>query len=227
MDPRWFVLQHVAWEPAALIAEECRQRGVHLEVRRMDRGDAVPTLDEVAGLVAMGGPMGVRDVPELPFLAAEKALLAAAVERQLPVLGVCLGAQMLAAALGAQVRRGDAPEVGAGEVRLTAEGQRDPVLGGAGPVFAVVHWHEDTFEIPAGAVRLAESALCRNQAFRAGRRAYGFQFHVEVDRALAAAWADRLPAGVALDERQREAVEQVGRGILRRFFDEALRRDPA
>lgn len=221
MSPAWFILQHVAWEPAGLLGEEARNRGLRLEVRRMDHGDAVPPIDDVAGVVAMGGPMGVRDAASLPFLAAEKALLRAAVERELPVLGVCLGAQLLAAALGARVEKGDAPEVGVGEIRLTPEGQGDPVLGGAGPVFPVVHWHEDTFEIPAGAVRLAESPLCRNQAFRAGRRAYGFQFHVEVDRALAAAWSERLPRGVLIDEGRRLEVERIGRGIIRRFFEVA------
>jgi GMP synthase-like glutamine amidotransferase len=217
----WFILQHVAWEPAGLIGEEARERGIGFEIRRMDQGDGVPAIDEVAGLVSMGGPMGVRDAASLPFLAAEKALLRAAVERERPVLGVCLGAQLLAATLGARVEKGEAPEVGLGEVRLTPEGQSDPVLGGAGPAFPVVHWHEDTFEIPAGAVRLAESPLCRNQAFRAGRRAYGLQFHVEVDRALAAAWAGRLPPGIVIDEGRRQTVEQIGRGIIRRFFEVA------
>jgi GMP synthase-like glutamine amidotransferase len=221
MSDTWFILQHVAWEPAGLIGEEARERGIRLEIRRMDEGDAVPLIDDVAGLVSMGGPMGVRDAASLPFLAAEKALLRMAVERELPVLGVCLGAQLLAAALGARVDKGNAPEVGLGDVRLTPEGQSDPVLGGAGPTFPVVHWHEDTFEIPAGAVRLAESPLCRNQAFRAGRRVYGFQFHVEVDRALAADWAGRLPPGIVIDEGRRHHVEQIGRGIIRRFFEVA------
>lgn len=221
MSSAWYVLQHVAWEPSGLIAEEARARGARIETRRMDHGDAVPAIDEVAGIIAMGGPMGVRDVQSLPFLAAEVALLRSAVERDLPVIGVCLGAQLLAAALGARVDKADSAEVGLGEVRLTGDGQRDPVLGEAGPAFPVVHWHEDTFEIPAGAVRLAESAPCRNQAFRAGRCAYAFQFHIEVDAELAAAWAERLPPGVRLGEERRQAVERVGRGIVRRFFGAA------
>ena len=128
------------------------------------------------------------------------ALLHAVVERELPILGVCLGAQLLAVALGARVEKGSRPEVGVGEVRLTRDGRGDPVLAPAGPTVPVVHWHEDTFEIPKSAVRLADSALYPNQAFRVGRSGYGFQFHVEVDRALADAWAERLPSDVRLDE---------------------------
>lgn len=226
MNRAWFVLQHVAWEPAGLIAEVARGRGIPIEERRMDQGAVVPSIDEVAGVIAMGGPMGVRDAPSLPFLAAEMTLLRAAVEQELPVLGVCLGAQLLAAALGARVEKGSVPEVGLGEVRLTADGRSDPVLGTDGPTLPVVHWHEDTFEIPAGAVHLAESGLCRNQAFRAGQRAYGFQFHVEVDRALASAWAARLPAGIHIDEPRRAEVEQIGRRIIGHFFDAVLACSP-
>lgn len=115
------------------------------------------------------------------------------------------------------------PEVGIGEVALTAEGRGDPVLGLAGDSVPVVHWHEDTFHVPDGAVHLAESALYRNQAFRLGDRAYAFQFHLEVDRALAGAWEGRLPAGVRLTEDRRAEVERTGRSILGRFFDLALR----
>ena len=222
MRRSWTILQHVAWEGPGLITGVARAHGVPIEVRRMDRGDAVPRVGDIAGVIVLGGPMGVRDASSLPFLAAEQRLLRAAVQHDLPVLGVCLGAQLLAAALGARVEKGPAPEIGPGEVRLTADGLNDPVLGGAGAALPVVHWHEDTFEVPSGAVRLAESPLCRNQAFRVGQRAYAFQFHLEVDRALADAWATRLPAGVRIDEEHRAEVERTGRTIMGRFFEAGL-----
>ncbi|MDX6642451.1 MAG: hypothetical protein QOD76_413, partial [Solirubrobacteraceae bacterium] len=128
------------------------------------------------------------------------------------------------AALGARVHAGGDPEIGIGEVELTPEGVSDPVLGGASSRLPVLHWHEDTFDVPPGAARLAASELYCNQAFRAGACAYGLQFHVEVDAGLAESLRPHLPAGVTLDEPRRVTVERVGVAVLGRFFDAALSR---
>jgi GMP synthase-like glutamine amidotransferase len=214
----WLLVQHVAFEGPGAIAQAIAEAGGALTVLRMDRGDLLPlpaVFAEVAGLVVMGGPMSVHD--DLAWLAEERALLRRAVEAGLPVLGVCLGAQQLAAALGAPVLEGPAPEYGVGEVHLTTAAISDPVLGPAPTPLPCVHWHGDTFGLPEGAVRLAGNAAYENQAFRFGDRAYGLQFHVEVTASLVAHWGPHLPPGVFLRESDVAHVSRAGVDIVRRF----------
>ena len=223
----WAVLQHVAHEGPGSIARVLAEHAVSVVVVRLDLGAALPSVDEVGGLVVMGGPMGVHDTDDHPWLAGERALIRAAVDAGLPVLGVCLGAQQLAAALGAAVTTGPVDEVGPGQVELTADGRRDPVLGPeynglSGTSVPCVHWHRDTFALPGGSTHLAATRAYPHQAFRVGARAYGLQFHVEVDPDLADAWRPLLPHGVSLDEGSVARVEDVGRRVLHRFVEVAL-----
>lgn len=214
----WVVLQHVAYEGPGAIEPAVRDARDDLRVVRLDRGEAVPSGDAVAqmtGLVVMGGPMSVHD--DLPWLEPERVLLRDAVDAGLPVLGVCLGAQQLAAALGAAVTSGASPECGVGEVHLTDQTIDDPVFGLAPTPLPCVHWHGDTFTLPEGAVRLAGNAAYENQAFRYGRRAYGLQFHVEVTGSLVAHWGPHLPSGVFVRAADVAHVARAGEGIVRRF----------
>jgi GMP synthase-like glutamine amidotransferase len=214
----WLLVQHVAFEGPGAIAQAIADAGAPLTLLRVDRGDSLPlpaALGEVAGLVVMGGPMSVHD--DLAWLAEERALLRRAVEAGLPVLGVCLGAQQLAAALGAPVTEGPAPEYGIGEVHLTTAALDDPVFGPAPSPLPCVHWHGDTFDLPEGAVRLAGNAAYENQAFRVGARAYGLQFHVEVTASLVAHWGPHLPTGVFLRESDVARVSRAGEAIVRRL----------
>jgi GMP synthase (glutamine-hydrolysing) len=216
-DP-WLLLQHEAFEGPGAIADAISDSGADLTILRMDRDDAVPppeAMSDVAGLVVMGGPMSVHD--DFAWLADERALLRRAVEFGLPVLGVCLGAQQLAAALGASVTQGPAPEYGVGEVHLTTEAIGDPVFGPAPTPLPCVHWHGETFDLPEGAVLLAGNAAYENQAFRVGDRAYGLQFHVEVTGSLVAHWGPHLPPGVFLRASDVAHVSRAGAGIVRRF----------
>ncbi len=228
----WAVLQHVAYEGPGLIADELALAAQPMELVRLDRGDAVPRADAIAGLVVMGGPMGVHDDGRYPWLPSERNLLADTARAGKPVLGVCLGAQQLAMALGGEVTTGADAEIGLGRVELTGPGRLDPVTGPeygglSTPSLPCLHWHQDTFTLPAGAAHLAASTRFPFQAFRWGDRAYGLQFHVEVDRELAAAWVPHLPAGTTLDPVRLAEVEAVGRRLLRRFVHRSLAPAPA
>jgi GMP synthase (glutamine-hydrolysing) len=213
------VVQHIATEGPGLLAGVLAEAGVSSRVVRLDLGEPLPAPGDLAGAVVMGGPMGVHDTAEHPWLVAEKRWLTEAVDSGLPLLGVCLGAQLLAAALGASVTTGETPEVGIGQVSLDADGRADPVLGPEGDHLPVVHWHGDTFTIPDGAIRLASSDRYQNQAFRYGDRVYGLQFHLEVDDEVAAFWAPDLPAGISIDGPERRSVEQTGRRVFGRFIE--------
>jgi len=218
MTAPWVLIQHVAIEGPGLIASEALSSGVPLDVRRMYAGDPLPGVEEIAGLIVLGGPMGAGDDEAFPNLPRERKLLADAVGAGIPVLGICLGAQLLAAALGARVAKGPWEEIGFGPVTLTDEGSRDPILGQGSRSLPVFHYHGDAFELPKGAVLLAGSPSYPNQAYRFGDRVYGFQFHVEVDRDLLDAWIPALPAGTRIDSALHPEAERAGRGVLGSFF---------
>ncbi len=227
MGGPWAVLQHVPHEGPGTITGVLADAGVTAERVRLDEGETLPAAADLGGLVVMGGPMGVHDEGAYPWLLAERDLIGEAVAGGLPVLGVCLGSQQLAAALGAEVTSGATGEVGVGDVELTAVGRRDPVLGPeynglSGTSVPCVHWHRDTFSLPEGAVHLAATRRFPNQAFRVGDRAYGLQFHIEIDDTLAESWRPLLPDGATLPPADVARVETVGRRILRRFVDIAV-----
>jgi len=184
------ILQHIACEPPGVYEDVLRERGARLRRVELDEGESVPE-DARAfdALIVMGGPMGANDEAEHPWLTAEKRLIAAAVREGVPLFGVCLGAQLLAASLGARVYRGDRPEVGVLPVTLTEEGRNDPVFSTLPAEVLSLQWHSDTFDLPDGAVRLAGSPAYPNQAFRVGSSAYAVQFHLEVSQAMACEWA--------------------------------------
>jgi GMP synthase (glutamine-hydrolysing) len=196
--PTLLVIQHVPWEGPHRILDACGELAVHT-VKPL-AGHELPAHEEVAGAVVMGGPMNVDEVERFPGLAAEREWIAEAARRELPLLGICLGAQLLARALGAEVRAGEGPELGFAPVEVSDPD--DPVLGGLAPGGNVLHWHGDVFDLPDGARTLASSALTEHQAFRAGN-AWGILFHPEADFALVEAW-------LAVPEMIDEAVAALG-----------------
>ncbi|HEX7610988.1 MAG TPA: type 1 glutamine amidotransferase [Solirubrobacteraceae bacterium] len=186
------VLQHIGCEPPAAYEDELDVRGIALHRVRLDEGEDPPDWRAYRGIVAMGGPMGAYEDGLHPWLAREKLLIAQAARHGTPFWGVCLGAQLLAASLGASVAPGPLPEVGVLPVTLSTAAVHDPVFGAAPQRFASFHWHGDTYELPPGAVQLARSVQYEQQAF-VFKRAYALQFHLEVTSSLVAEWA-QVPA---------------------------------
>ncbi len=175
------VVQHVACETPGQLTAVLRDHGLRLRVVRPFRGEAVPArLGKFAGLVILGGPMGVQDERLFPFLKTERRLLEDALRRERPVLGICLGSQLLASVLGVPVVRGVRPEIGWHQVTLARAAARDGLWAGLPARFQAFHWHGDVFELPRGGVNLAWSGLTDQQAFRYGENAYGLLFHLEV-----------------------------------------------
>jgi GMP synthase (glutamine-hydrolysing) len=192
------VLQHVAVEGPGRVATALDRAGRAVRTMRLDLGEPVPDdPDGITGLVVMGGPMGVGDVAAHPHLAAEVRLLAACVAADVPVLGICLGSQLLAAALGARVRPSGGIELGWLPVQPLPAAADDPLLGSLPDPFLALHWHGDVLDLAPGAVPLARSEATAVQAFRAGRTAYGLLFHLEATPGQVSAMADAFPADLA------------------------------
>jgi GMP synthase (glutamine-hydrolysing) len=207
--PTLLAIRNVPWETPHRILDSCTELDL-LHACPLE-GDALPAHEEVAGVLVMGGPMNVDETDRHPGLATTRDWLAEAVRREMPTLGICLGAQLLARALGAAVVPGERKEIGFHAVSV--DDPADPVLGGLAPGSRVLHWHGDVFELPDGATHLASSALTAHQAFRLGN-AWGVLFHPEADVALVERW-------MATPEMSAEAVEALGPEAAGRILPEA------
>ncbi len=228
---RAVALRHLAFEDLGLLADVLSAARYHATYRdagvdelddlRLDRGDL---------LIVLGGPISAYDDDRYPFLADELRLIERSLRADVPVLGICLGAQLLARTLGARVYAGSAKEIGFAPVTLTPEG-RTGCLGvlerSATPV---LHWHGDTFDLPAGADRLAETDVTPNQAFGLGSRVLGLQFHVEADLACFERWlightgelaAEQIDInGLRAEARQHAALlVRSGRSVMKKWLD--------
>lgn len=189
------------------------------------RGEPLPPVGEVSAVIVLGGAMGVHDGDRHPFLVTLKGFIRECAALDTPYLGICLGGQLLADALGARVTSNTCGEKGALAVRLSPEGEGDLLFAGLPQEFVTFQWHNDCFTLPAGAVLLASSPACPSQAFRFGNSAYGLQFHPEVDRAIVDCWArwseetapvaDQFLADFAARE---EEYRRASRRLLRNFI---------
>lgn len=203
---RLLVCQHVPFEILGTLNPLFKSFGFRIKYVNFGRyPDAEPNLDGYDGLIVLGGPMSVHDVDEHPHLATEVELILDALSREIPILGICLGAQLIARALGASVEPSPEKEIGWYDVSVTEAGATDALLHHFDATERIFQWHGDAFEIPRGAVHLASSPACPNQAFRYRENVYGFQFHLEVDKQLIQRWLT-VPV-------HRREIESMGGGV--------------
>ena len=208
-----YVLQQIRCEHLGVLEDFLKGEGLAYRYIPIYAGEAVPKAPpDMSGLIVLGGPMGVYEEEKYPFLIDEIKLIRDALRRYVPTLGVCLGAQLMAKAAGAEVRRGREKEIGFYPIELTPEGRRDPLFKNLPERLTVFQWHGDTFDIPEGAVRLAASRLFPNQAFRMGVNAYALQFHLEVTREMIGEWINEyaeeitcIKTGAEIEKMEREA----------------------
>jgi GMP synthase (glutamine-hydrolysing) len=175
-------LQHVPFEGPGYIESWAQVRRHHLTATRLYAGHRLPAAEEFDWLVILGGPMNVYEEGRYPWLAREKRFIGEALHGGKVVIGICLGAQLLACVLGAKVTRNPCVEIGWYPVEKASQASQSPLSGFLPDSFPAFHWHGDTYEIPRGAVHLARSQACENQAFAYGDRAIAFQFHLESTR---------------------------------------------
>jgi GMP synthase-like glutamine amidotransferase len=189
---RLLILQLAASDPPGRLADWLADAGLDPDIQDLSAGGALPAdLTGHAGVLVLGGPMGAGDDQRAPYLPAVRGLLREAVSREVPALGICLGAQLLAVAHGGQVARNpDGPELGAQLIAKRSAAATDPLFGPMPITPDVIQWHYDAItRLPPGAVQLAGSPTCENQAFRLGRLAWGIQFHIETTPDVVRAWA--------------------------------------
>ncbi|HXG50978.1 MAG TPA: gamma-glutamyl-gamma-aminobutyrate hydrolase family protein [candidate division Zixibacteria bacterium] len=192
------VFQHDPFEDLGVFAEILEKQRARYRVIQLFNGEMpAENWERVRALIVLGGPMSADDEDRFPFLRWEKRIIRAAIDEAVPILGVCLGAQLIANALGTVTYHGRLKEIGWSPIFLTPHGQVDSLLGYLPETATVFQWHDDSFELPSGAVRLASSAHYENQAFRLGKSVYGLQFHLEVTPRTVERWVEQRSKDLA------------------------------
>lgn len=182
------VIKHVDIEGPGLIEVVLKERHIPYQILSLEKYPHLPKPEGFTHIVLLGGPMNVYEEDRYPFLMDEDLFIKEAIQRGKRILGICLGAQLIAKALGATVFRAPRKEIGWYDVSLTATGSRASLFTGMPDIFPVFQWHEDTFELPRGGKLLATSEYVPNQAFQYAENAYGLQFHLEVTKEMILEW---------------------------------------
>jgi GMP synthase-like glutamine amidotransferase len=217
------IIKNVITEGPGTIKDFLKKEDILFSIVESGSGELIPPLENFDTIVVLGGPMGIYDIDKHPHLMIVSRVIREAINRNMKVLGICLGSQMIAHCCGAEVYPGHKKEIGWYHIELTGEGLKDPLMrklaihpeiGDFWRRFKVFHWHGDTFDLPLGAVLLASSELYKNQAFRYGDKVYGFQFHIEVTKDMLLEWfKDMQDAEQLIKETEKIYDEYVGRAM--------------
>ena len=194
------IIKHIDIEGPGLIEDCLRQEKIPYQILNLKPNIRLPKLDGFTHIVFFGGPMNVYEEDLYPFLRDEDLFIKEAIQRGKTILGICLGAQLIAKALGAKVFKAPVKEIGWYDVSLTDEGTKDPLFSSLPKKFSVFQWHEDTFEIPKSAELIVTSPSVPHQAFRYGERVYGLQFHLEVTEEMIREWVEASEEGIDSSE---------------------------
>lgn len=224
------VLKNIPSEGPGSIGDFLMKEDISFRIVELGSGETPSTLEKYHTLIVLGGPMGVYEMDRYPHLMTASRIIREAINRDMRVLGICLGSQMIAHCLGADVYPGPEKEIGWYHIELTGDGLKDPLMrklaihprvGDFWRRFKVFHWHGDTFHLPAGAVLLASSSRYKHQAFRLGDKVYGFQFHVEVTKDMIIEWFQDMPEVTKVTEETEKIYDEYsGRAMnfYRAFF---------
>jgi GMP synthase (glutamine-hydrolysing) len=187
------IIKHAQIEGPGTLQNFFRETFFDTHVFELWRGERLPAFDECEAILSLGGPMNVYETDRYPFLRDEEDYIQKALDRNIPFLGICLGAQLLAKTCGASVTKASQEEIGWFAVTFTPEAHHDALFGNLADSIDVFQWHQDTFALPNAAVLLATADTCRNQAFRVGECAWGLQFHPEMTEVMLRAWLTDCP----------------------------------
>ena len=216
------ILKHVDIEGPGTIEDCLTKEEIPYRILNLESNPLFPDQDDLTHIILLGGPMNVYEEDRYPFLRKEDLFIKEAIQRGKKVLGICLGAQLIAKALGAKVYKAIVREVGWYNIQVTQEGPRDPLFSDLPGTFPAFQWHEDTFDLPKSAKLMATSYPVSNQAFRYGEGTYGLQFHLEVTEKMIRNWIDEYEAGktdIPVEkERYLAACQERGKRFFSRFF---------